>query len=273
MLRVMYDSDNLDDIPAEAEIVAFYDDGEPGTPTPEQLSKHAGKVLVSITRKVGVKAKVADIEPGCIWPPSNAIGHFHNGLSDTVYCSLGNLPRVHGVLDPLFPGLSYWVAEWDGDSSALPTVEGVNIVAKQFVSPSYMTVPGHYDVSIVSDNWPVPNPNPTTKKETPVSDVPTHPEDVPVRDADNDLTLAAPIVDAVSVAGGLYMVAADGGVFVQDAAVFHGSVPALKDAQGQPIKLNASIVSILVDDHSGYTLVGGDGGMFRFGNGPEYRSL
>lgn len=35
----VYDSDNLDDIPDDAPIVAYYDDGEPGTATTEQAKQ------------------------------------------------------------------------------------------------------------------------------------------------------------------------------------------------------------------------------------------
>ena len=265
-MRTMYDSDNIDDIPDTAEAVAFYNDGEPGTPTPEQLGRFQGRILVPITRKVGVKAKVADIEPGCIWPPETARGHFDEGNSDTAYCSFDNSQTVADSLQGS-PNFKYmWVADYDGVQE-LPTVAGVTVVAKQYASESTGSG-GHYDLSVISDQWPVPVTAPA--QEAPVSNPETQPDykeqmDEPVPAADGKVTLDSPIVDAVWVAGGCYMVAADGGVFCRDAAVFHGSM------SGHT--LAADVVAILVADHSGYTLVAADGGTFRFGNGPEVQAL
>lgn len=264
-MRQMYDSDNIDDIPDTAEVVAFYCDGEPGTPTAQQLDRFQGKTLVPITRKTGVKAKVADIEPGCIWPPTDARPHFDQGDSDTAYCDWNDHQEVIDALtgSPNFQGL--WIASYDGVQE-LPVIPGVNVVAKQYANPT--TSGGHYDLSVISDEWPVP----VTAPPQEVQPVTTEPEpdykeqmDEPVPAADGKERLDAPIVDAVWVAGGCYMVAADGGVFVRDAAVFHGSMAGHT--------LNADVVSILVADHTGYTLVAADGGTFRFGNGPEVQAL
>lgn len=266
MTRTGYDSDNIDDIPEEAEVVFFYADGEPGTPTTQQLQRFQGRTLIPITRKVGVKAKVADVEPGCIWPPSEARQQFEQGLSDTVYCNWSEHTEVMTALQ----GLTYnmWLGQWDSNPE-LPVIEGTTVVAKQYGSPANNTSPGHYDLSSLADNWPTastPQENPVTHTE-PVQDPPVHadPTDAPLGDADNDSELQAPVVDAVWVSGGCYMVAADGGVFCSDAAVFHGSMAGHK--------LNAAVCAILVADHTGYTLVAEDGGTFRFGNGPEVPAL
>lgn len=252
----MYDSDNIDDIPADAGMVMFYCDGEPGTPTASQLARFAGRELVPITRRAGVAGKVVDVEPDCVWPPGPKLAHhLDSGLSDTVYCSLADFNEaVREALGDRRPDLI--IADYDNNPT-IPVIEGWNVVGKQ-----YATTPqsgGHFDVTCVSDAWP-------RKDSKAVSDITVTDEmHEKVEAADGKMELAAPIVDAVWVAGGCYMVAADGGVFVRDAAVFHGSMAGHE--------LAADIVSILVADHTGYTLVAADGGTFRFGNGPEVMPL
>ena len=270
-MRTGYDSDNIEEIPADAQVVFFYSDGEPGTPTPAQLERFAGRVLIPITRKVGVVAKVVDVEVGCVWPPTEARHQIESGDSDTVYFEWGDLEAVTTALE----GLNYntWLAQWDGNAE-LPVIPGHNVVAKQYVSPPHSG--GHYDKSVVSDEWPVAIAVPPSTKEDIMAEAPadtgqtgTAPPEVPADDeteaADQKTKLDAPIVDACFVSGGGYMVAADGGVFVSDAGVFHGSMAGNK--------LDADICAILVVDHTGYTLVAEDGGTFRFGNGPDVAAL
>ena len=264
-LRIMYDSDNIDAIPDTAEIVAFYCDGEPGTASVQQLERFAGKTLVPITRRVGVTAKVVDIEPGCVWPPDQAYDQIKNGLSDTAYFDESNRQAVEAALN----GLVYhkWVAAYPGVGEQLQEPDDA---AHQYANSN--TSGGHYDLSVVSDTWPV---NTTTggqvtnvEPATPAQDS----QDQPLEDADANARLQAPIVDAVYFAGGGYMVAADGGVFPYGNAVYHGSIPQLQQ-ESKMGALHAAICTILAVDNRGYTLVAEDGGTFMFGTGPQVNAL
>lgn len=269
-MRKMYDSDNLDDIPADAEIVAFYNDGEPGTATPEQLQRFSGKVLVPITRKVGVVAKVADIEPGCIWPPSEAVVQFQNGDSDTAYYNESDRGEVEAVLNSA--GVKYykWVAAYPGN--------GENLLqpgdsAHQYADPESGSG-GHFDLSVVSDSWPVPveqAPNTPVEGES-VSTVHTDYNDEPLEDAKDSVQLQAPVVDAVQITGGRYLVAADGGVFCFGDAKYYGSIPDLIK-EGKMGPLQAAVCTIIAVDNRGYTLITQDGGEFVFGAGVSEGSL
>lgn len=254
-MRAMYDSDNIDDIPADVEAVMYYVDGEPGTPTPEQLQRFAGKTLVPITRKVGVKAKVIDVEPACVWPPSEARTQIEQGLSDTVYYGLDTESEVLAALQ----GLTFhrFVAHYDDN----PVIDNPEWVAKQYQNSTMSG--GHYDVSVLSDNWPIPANVP---QENPVTNADY--TDAPIEAADAKEQLAAPIVDAVTVKNGtgVYMVAADGGVFCSGDAPFHGNATDVKLA-------HAICAIVAAPDGSGYTLVAEDGGTFRYGNGPEVPAL
>lgn len=267
---IMYDSDNVDDIPADAGAVMFYNDGEPGTPTAAQLERFAGRSLVPITRKVGVKAKVVDVESGCVWPPTEARQQIQSGDSDTVYCNLNDWQTQ--VKEDL-AGLQFnlIIAEYDGNAE-IPVFPGVNCVGKQFCSPTeppQAPSGGHYDKSVVSTVWLGIQPAPP---EDGMHAPPESPPNDPIEAADGKMVLSAPIVDAIWVAGGCYMVAADGGVFTRDAAVFHGSIPQLQ-GEGKVGPLHADVCTIVAQDHTGYTLIAEDGGTFRFGNGPDIQAL
>jgi hypothetical protein len=140
----MYDSDNLDDIPPSAAAVMFYCDGEPGTATPAQLARFAGRPMVSCTRRAMVAGRVADIEPGCIWPPAAAAPHFANGLSDTAYGSLSDMPAIRTALNGLCD--DFLVADYDG----VPSVPA-GYVGKQYIDPPASG--GHWDLSVVDADW------------------------------------------------------------------------------------------------------------------------
>jgi hypothetical protein len=78
----------------------------------------------------------------------------------------------------------------------------------------------------------------------------------------------APVGIAASGTGGdgYWIGAADGGVFAQGTATFHGSLGAT--ALAKPI---VGIVSTA--DHGGYWMVAGDGGIFTYGNAGYYGSM
>lgn len=254
--RTMYDSDNIDAVPDDAEIIAFYNDGEPGTATVEQLQRFSGRILVPITRAYGVKSKVGDIETGAL-TLDQAIQMLDSGDIDTLYFSMSRwtsmeIPNALGIRTPF-----KWVADYPG--TLTPPADISPFDAWQYASPS-QGVPGHYDLSVVSDTWPVKG----TVVASPVEPV-VHADytDTPLEDATGKILLNAPIVDAVAIGESQgYMVAADGGVFTYGGAPFHGSVG--------NVQLNAAVCAIVANGTQGYTLIAQDGGTFMFGPNPPH---
>ena len=89
----------------------------------------------------------------------------------------------------------------------------------------------------------------------------------PLPDPLGGISLSAPVVGmASSSAGGLWLVAADGGVFTLDGAGFYGSMGAAS--------LYAPVVGMAATpDGHGYWLVALDGGVFTFGDAKFYGSM
>lgn len=257
-MREMYDSDNLDDIPDTAEVVAYYDDGEPGSATPEQLARFAGKPLVSITRKYGPRCRVIDFEKGAA-SMNDVAQQIREGLSDTVYVAKSNKDSLETYCTSAGVTVPYWwIASW-GATGLEP-----GSVATQYASPTQGNVQGHYDISYLSDEWPVPVNGGNVSDQTP--NMP--PDSQPLTDA-GGRTINAPIVGAAGLSDGTgyFCVGADGGVFTFGNAQYHGSIPDLQEQQKMG-KLNEPVVGIIVFDNNGYGLVAADGGIFAFGAFP-----
>lgn len=161
-MRLMYDSTTPWDIPRDAEMIAFYVDGLYAW-KPEWLNMFPNAVKVSISAIGARTAHVGDVEPGCIWPPRNAVPWVlrarADGIDPTIYTnerndwgSVRQAFRDAGVREP-----HYWVANYDG-VRVLPS----GAVAKQFAWPPdsgrYSGKPWetgkHYDLNIVADYWP-----------------------------------------------------------------------------------------------------------------------
>lgn len=192
-MRLMADSDNLDDIPDQFPLIAYYGDGEPGSATGLQLARFHNATWVSITRKYGVQAKVIDVETGAA-TPADAARQISKGLSDTVYCAASNLVNVEKACQ----GLTFhrWVADW-GSNSLWP-----GSVATQFASPTQGNVPGHYDLSYVVDNgWPENGGTVVAPSFGPAADIQPTPS-----------------------GNGYWILNEDGGVFTYGDAPFFGSI-------------------------------------------------
>lgn len=147
----MYDSTNLDDIPADAQMVASYVDGSP-IATPEQWARFPSAVKVRIAALPSTNdGQVLDVETGDA-TPDQAPGWVQMrraaGQDPSVYCNESTWPSVRaafqaaGVAEP-----HYWIAAWNGDPSLLD-----GAVAHQYAG-SAMTG-AHYDLSAVADSWP-----------------------------------------------------------------------------------------------------------------------
>lgn len=231
----MYDSDNIDDIPDNARIVAYYNDGEAGTATPTQLARFIanGTVLVSITRRYGVRAKVIDYESGAA-TLSNVIDQIDNHLSDTVYASYDMFPYINNVL----PGRVYnkWCADYS--MTAIPP----GFVGIQFAgSPG--ASPGHYDLSyIVDSGWPENGGN------TPVTQV-----------------YQPPVGLAITPSGnGYWIMDSDGGVFTFGDAGYYGSLPSLVAKGEGPFTQAISFTPTITG--KGYYIQTVNHGVFAFGD-------
>jgi hypothetical protein len=159
-----YDSDNLDDIPADAQLVLYYDDGQPGSATPAQLERFPTAILQSITRSPNVVAYWGDVEPGCIWPISQAVTVWKENLVKGLYISESNwLALRQAISTSGTPPPPYWVAAYPDIYPTNPSIPqswiDLGCVLWQFAgSPG--TSPGHYDQSITIPNFPTPLPPP-----------------------------------------------------------------------------------------------------------------
>lgn len=258
-----YDSDNILDIPAQAEIIAYYNDGEPGSATPEQVAHFPNAKHYPITRKVGVKAYWADVENGAM-TIADFIHELVAGNVKGIYIGWDRVPELNvAVMAANLVGqYDMWTAHWDVaqlDSGAVWT---------QFKSPtSNPPSEGHYDVSYVWSNWTPKGDNPVTQVPNQETNWTAPDSEAPVTDASGQ-ELAAPIVGAVATpsGNGVWLFASDGGVFAFGDAQHFGSIPDLvreKKMEG----LNKPVVAMVsTKNGEGYCLFGQDGGAFNFGN-------
>lgn len=152
MTRTMYDSTRPDDIPPDAEMVAYYVDGKYTWPQ-AWIDRFPNAVKVSISA-IGMKsAMVGDVEEGCIWPPENAVDWVldarRNGFDPTIYCNqLNHWQWIAAEFEHRnVPMDKWWVANYDGNST-IPA----GAVAKQYKHPPQ--IGKHYDLSAVADYWP-----------------------------------------------------------------------------------------------------------------------
>ena len=160
-----YDSDNVDDIPADAPIVNYYDDGEPGTASAAQLTRFATPFKYSITRKQGVPGYWGDCEPGCLWPVSVAAVMWLNGLVKGLYVGESNWADLRAAVASLgVPKPPYWVAAYPNTLPVGPVVPqswiALGCVMWQYADPPLSG--GHYDLSVTAPGFPpvpVPPPN------------------------------------------------------------------------------------------------------------------
>jgi len=164
MSRTMYDAVNPANIPADATMVAGYDDGPESQWPADAWTKWPAAIMVHIcvtgNPELGV---VGDCETGDLTPDGLVdwvLARRMRGVDPTGYCSAGNLWTCRHAFDVRrVPQPHWWVADPD---RALEL--GGGIVALQ------QDYPGPYDVSTVADQWPgvdtapapVPMPSPPT---------------------------------------------------------------------------------------------------------------
>lgn len=153
MPRTMYDSTNIADIPAHADMVAVYVDGAYRNHD-QARQRFPNAKIVTITVNGGSTADVIDCEAGDATPAGAAAWAkrmITQGRHPTIYCSASPWPTVKAAVrrEGIKAGqVSWWIAQYDGHAQ-IPA----GAVAKQYLgSPG--NSPGHYDVSVVADYWP-----------------------------------------------------------------------------------------------------------------------
>lgn len=154
MPRTMYDSVNINKIPADAEMVAGYIGGQ--WATFNALSArfpHAVKVSIAVAARYD--AQVLDVEKGDAEPieaPPWVIRQRKRGQDPTVYCTFSAWPTVRSAFrQASVPEPHWWIAKYD-NVAELPA----GAVAKQYGGD----MAGGYDLSIVADYWPGVDPAP-----------------------------------------------------------------------------------------------------------------
>jgi len=156
----MYDSVTPSAIPADAPIVAGYQDGIYRWPTNAWLmfpkALHVG-IVVKASSNAG---QVLDVETGDALP-SEAPGwvtmrRAAGQIRPTVYMNASTWPAVRAAfVAAKVPEPDYWVAKYDGNPALPP-----GAVAKQYLGYPGGGSPGAYDVSSTDGVWPNPVPPP-----------------------------------------------------------------------------------------------------------------
>ena len=256
-MSIAYDSDNLDDIPTEAEIYAYYNDGEPGTATPFQLARHPGKGY-SISRLRGVASYWKDVENGAA-TIQDFIDDFKAGLCHGIYIQWSRVASefIPAAMTAGISGYDLWSAHW-GATQLDP-----GAVWTQYQSPSSNPpTSGHFDLSYVYSAW------------VPKGEQMTNTSNTGVEAASGKEALAAPVVAAAATpsGNGYYLFGADGGVFCFGDAQPHNDGEGKSNLSG--VTLAKPIVAAFVSrSGAGYTMVAADGGVFCFGDAAFHGSV
>jgi hypothetical protein len=152
MNRLMYDSTDINNIPADATIIATYANGR-YIPSEEKLMRfpHARVMYIDVLGDAWERASILDVEPGCASArTAQHWVHNRNALHGdaTVYCSRGMYPELAEALE----GQRYflWLATLDGSKPEVVGNRRVDLV--QFQGGARASV----DVSeIFNGDWPL----------------------------------------------------------------------------------------------------------------------
>ncbi len=150
----MYDSTSSADIPAGVDMVAGYTDGLYAWSAADWVRHRASKTVRICAVTIDMTAQVADIENGALTAAQGAeflVQKKARGQIGALYFSRSRYGEVAAAAAAR--GLSssdwtVWAAEWNGIPHIVP-----GTYATQYADPAYGSG-GHYDVSLVADNWP-----------------------------------------------------------------------------------------------------------------------
>lgn len=201
----MYDSTNPANIPAEAPMVAGYDNGPQSQWPAEGWDRWpASTVKVHITISADADGDVLDVETGDASPadaPGWATRQRDRGAWPVVYMNRATWPAVQDAFSAAGVDAPGW---WLADPTGLEHLES-GTIATQWAWD------GPYDRSAVDEAWTYH----LTGTEPPGRPVPVVEDEM--------AQLPKVIVDQVS--GGFWLVTPDGGVQTFDGAPFPGSLP------------------------------------------------
>src|ERR1035437_153641 len=146
-MRLMYDSTNINDIPADAQMVAYYVDGSWPVSAAAVRARFPNAVLLTITVGNTENADIIDRESGDA-SAAYAAGWVRRrnnlGIRPTVYCNRSSRAEVEADC----AGLSYdlFIATLDGVEVMQP-----GAVATQTQGQAQLGI--HADRSMVNDTW------------------------------------------------------------------------------------------------------------------------
>jgi hypothetical protein len=156
-MRVMYDAVTIENLPADATLLAAYVDGRNTTGHFERVrAAHPHTKIVRITVTGGtLDAEVGDIEAGDMHPQSGAAWAARKiaaGHHATLYCSESVWPSVKAEVQKagIAGRVSYWIANYNKDPT-IPT----GAIAKQFTDRA---LGKSLDQSSVAAHWPGVDP-------------------------------------------------------------------------------------------------------------------
>jgi hypothetical protein len=150
MTRTMYDSVSWEKIPADAQMVAGYQDGDFAWPA-AAWAKFAKVNPVRISNYSPgdwAHCGVLDVERGAA-SVSDIAGFVRNrhahGWSSVIYTAESNVPAVRAALAAEKLPACLWVADWTGEPHQVADMTGV-------IAVQYKSTPD-YDVSEVFAGW------------------------------------------------------------------------------------------------------------------------
>jgi hypothetical protein len=206
--RTMYDSTTIQDVPADAEMVAYYPHAFP--PSEETLKRFNPEktVLLRIDNR-GSNPKdcgILDVESGAATvadAPVWAKERHAAGFKVTLYCNRDTLPALEKVMAAVVPDIPWFL--WIADPTGTPhTWEHERVVATQWGWPG-KGYPNdqehHYDTSLVTnDEWhaqPAPKAEPKAEVQ-PIGaeaiQATSAPLDVSVSDGTSTTAIAGTVV-------------------------------------------------------------------------------
>lgn len=170
-MRTMYDSDRPSAIPTTVSMVAGYIDGTTGRWTDLDWERFPNATKVRIARRTSTNdGHVLDVEPGIVWPPSQAVIEWVQrrrlaGVEPTIYCNeLNGWETIRQMFDRAHVAQpNYWTSRYNLKLADSPPI---GAVARQYADPA-VHGGGHYDLTVVRDYWPGVDP-------VPVPPIPLH---------------------------------------------------------------------------------------------------
>jgi hypothetical protein len=150
----MFDSTSARDIPVNAQLVAGYGNGRYlWAPSDWHRFPPATHVVISVNAWYP-HAIVLDVEGGDA-TPEQANGWIiasqaTTGWVPTLYGTRATLDRCRRLANIGHLDCDFWLAEWTGIPHLPP-----GFAACQYAAPGHGS-PGHFDMSVVADNWPRP---------------------------------------------------------------------------------------------------------------------